>query len=255
MEERKRIQGFSNYEITTNGDVYSMCRKNNGSSSIDYNEKLLKQTNVIGGYTFVGLTNDKSKRKTVAVHRLVALTFIDKHYSNIPLIVNHKDGNKHNNKVSNLEWCTYSQNSQHACDNGLNPGAKGESNGQSKISEKQARDIISKILNGSTNTEISEEYGLHDRYVSLIRHRRRWKYIWISEFGDTIAPKSAKKISFAEPKARKVSSKEQEYIIKEIINGAELKSLAKKFNLDPSSLSHIKAKRSWKNVWKRMNLI
>lgn len=58
-----------------------------------------------------------NKRKSILVHRLVALAFIP-NPDNLPC-VNHKDGNKHNNNVSNLEWCTRSHNTQHALINGL----------------------------------------------------------------------------------------------------------------------------------------
>lgn len=57
------------------------------------------------------------KQKHVSIHRLVATAFLP-NPENLPQI-NHKDGNKDNNHVSNLEWCTQSYNQQHAIDNGL----------------------------------------------------------------------------------------------------------------------------------------
>lgn len=75
--------------------------------------------------------------KSFNIHRLVAEKFIP-NPDNLPC-VNHKDGNKFNNHKDNLEWTTYAGNSQHAVSVGLIIGAKGENNGQSKLT----RDIIS----------------------------------------------------------------------------------------------------------------
>lgn len=69
------------------------------------------------GYKQVTLAIDK-KPKRFRVHRLVALLFIP-NPNNYPC-VNHIDGNKMNNCVSNLEWCTYAENNYHARINGLN---------------------------------------------------------------------------------------------------------------------------------------
>lgn len=68
------------------------------------------------GYNSVGLWKDK-KCKKFRVHRLVAQAFIPNPH-NFPHI-NHKDGDKSNNNVDNLEWCTYQYNIQHSFANGL----------------------------------------------------------------------------------------------------------------------------------------
>jgi len=76
-------------------------------------------------YLSVTLSKDNIKKYEL-VHRLVAIHFID-NSNNLPC-VNHIDGNKHNNKSSNLEWCTYSENTKHALKNGLIPRIYGEKN-------------------------------------------------------------------------------------------------------------------------------
>ena len=84
----------SDYFINMNGDI-----KNN-------NNKILKSS-VVNGYKIINL----NKIKTLLIHRLVAIAFIP-NPDNKP-IVNHKDKNKLNNHISNLEWCTQKENMKH----------------------------------------------------------------------------------------------------------------------------------------------
>ncbi len=70
------------------------------------------------GYWFVCLAKNGTYKQEMT-HRLVAKTFIP-NPNNLP-VVNHIDGNKNNNHVTNLEWCSHSQNRQHAYDTGLSP--------------------------------------------------------------------------------------------------------------------------------------
>lgn len=84
--------------------------------------KILKQAVNSHGYCCVSIALETGKHETVAVHKLIALTFIN-NPENKPQ-VNHIDGNKTNNNVKNLEWCTVKENLQHAFDTGLNQGSK-----------------------------------------------------------------------------------------------------------------------------------
>ena len=94
-----RINGYEDYFIDEYGNVYS-CKY----------RRYLSQQKHKDGYFYVGLCKD-GKRRSFAVHRLVAMHFIENE-DNLPQ-VNHKDENKTNNKASNLEWCTAKYNSNY----------------------------------------------------------------------------------------------------------------------------------------------
>lgn len=101
------IWDFPCYDVSEYGDVYSW----KSGERI-----LLQQRTDIDGYKTVGLyKNGVCKR--IKVHRLVANAFVDKVEGKT--CVNHIDGNKWNNSKNNLEWCTRSENSKHASENGL----------------------------------------------------------------------------------------------------------------------------------------
>lgn len=70
------------------------------------------------GYEKISLGTGKGKRKTFLVHRLVAITFLGPPPDERPH-VNHLDGNKANNRLSNLEYCSAKENNRHAAENGL----------------------------------------------------------------------------------------------------------------------------------------
>lgn len=77
-------------------------------------------THIKCGYLAVYIENNNAKiRKTPCVHTLVANLFCNKPKSQNKLCINHIDGNKHNNKSSNLEWITLSENTKHAYNIGL----------------------------------------------------------------------------------------------------------------------------------------
>lgn len=122
------------------------------------------------------------------VHQLVYEAFVklrDKDKQ-----INHKDGNKTNNHVSNLEEVTPSENAKHAYKHGLATGKAGDSNSMSKLSNQTFEQLLSRLANGYCNECVGEEFGLHSRYVSLIRHGKRW----VDFIGDRTFPKSNKKL-------------------------------------------------------------
>lgn len=105
IEEFRDIEGFPNYQVSNIGNVKNI--KKNEYKLPGYDDH---------GYLKVDLYNN-AKRSSKKVHRLVAQAFIPNE-ENKPE-VNHIDGNKTNNKVTNLEWCSKSENMQHAYATGL----------------------------------------------------------------------------------------------------------------------------------------
>ena len=96
--------GYPNYTITDDGRVFSLNYHKEGY------KKEMKQRNNIKGYKIVYLSSH-SKDKSFFIHRLVSLAFIP-NPDNLPQ-VNHKDENKSNNRVENLEWCSNYYNSHY----------------------------------------------------------------------------------------------------------------------------------------------
>lgn len=105
--EYREIIGYPGYLAGLDGSIYSMKT-----------ERFLKCSYDKQGYARVAITFPGSITKTVKVHMLVAIAFLNK-CSNCT-DVNHKNGIKSDNRAINLEWCTKSQNAKHAFKTGLN---------------------------------------------------------------------------------------------------------------------------------------
>ena len=132
MEEIwKDIPNYEGYKASNFGKIFSV--KSN---------KILKQHHNSKGYLSVNLFINK---KTVVrrVNRLVAFAFLPNH-NNYPE-VNHKDGNKHNNCVDNLEWCTRLYNMQEAYRMGLIP--RKANSGSFKPVKVEQYDLKNNLLN------------------------------------------------------------------------------------------------------------
>ncbi len=111
MEEIwKTIPGYENrYEVSNLGRVKSLARLDRYNRHV--RERILQYGDNGNGYKFVHLLRGTKQR--MYVHRLVAFAWIENDDPETKTIVNHIDGNKSNNVVSNLEWCTPSDNNFH----------------------------------------------------------------------------------------------------------------------------------------------
>ena len=134
--------------------------------------RILKM-NIIGMYLGVELCK-KAKRKSFHIHRLVGFTFL-KNDKNLPQI-NHKDLNKLNNRVDNLEWCSVKDNILHANRNGHIANNRGEKHGMSKLTEKQVLEIRKRAKN-ETGYKLAKEFKISSSTVYDILNKRRWKWL------------------------------------------------------------------------------
>lgn len=133
----KPIKDYNSvYEVSNLGRVKSLARTvlynhpKFGACSLSYETKIIKQIKANTGYLLIGLCDENGKSSSFRVHRLVMTEFAPNPESKP--FVNHLDGDKRNNVLSNLEWCTSSENMVHAYENGLAPKISGKDHHQSK---------------------------------------------------------------------------------------------------------------------------
>lgn len=140
IENWRDAEGFNGeYSISSLGRVRSNKRTiKTAKGNRRIPDRIMKTSISEYGYEWVGLGR-KGEQKCFFVHRLVLENFIRLSVNDEQ--GNHKDGNKLNNKLYNLEWVTPSENTKHAYDTGLAKSKKGEENPMSKLSDRERWEI------------------------------------------------------------------------------------------------------------------
>ena len=154
------------YFATDDGHIYSEHLKRNISEYYDKD-----------GYKKVRLCNGTGERKVFSVHRLILETFCPNENSN-NLQVNHKDGDKTNNALSNLEWVTCKENINHAYNLGLYTNIGDNNNGEHKLVTSQVLEIIQLLLGHEmTIQEIANKYSVSKNAIESIKYKKTWKHL------------------------------------------------------------------------------
>lgn len=170
----KPVLGWEDaYEVSNLGRVRSVDRvamRKDGKPLKVKGRILLAKPNG-RGYPRVTL-NRGGESGWALVHRLVADAFLDAPDGEIgclrgQFVINHKDGNKINNAVSNLEWVTTSENYHHAKRTGLLSHI-GTANGRSKLTGEQVTEIREKYIAGARQVDLAAEYGVDQTSISRI---------------------------------------------------------------------------------------
>lgn len=174
------------YRVTPEGRVFSQTKRKiplvgkgmeftGEFKSILEPERELTYTLNNRGYYSAGI-----RRKTLMVHRLVALAFIPNPEQKP--FVNHIDGNKLNNHVSNLEWCTVQENNLHARQTGLNKQPVGyKIKYQSDLSKQKA------LANLKDKSKLTPEQVRYVRQVFVPRSKEFSATALAQQFGTSVA--------------------------------------------------------------------
>ena len=178
----KDVVNYEDYFMVSNrGEIYSKRTK-----------KILKQVTAKNGYKHFStkIGGRTSKDVTLKIHRLVAEAFLGEpsqelkdsvkylKYKSVP--VNHKDGNKSNNDVNNLEWTTYSGNMKHAALNNLLKIKTGSDNPSSKLKESdiiEIRKIFKSRCRKFGARALAKIYGVDKTSIMRVVNKETWKKI------------------------------------------------------------------------------
>lgn len=159
MEKFVTISGFEDYIISNTGRVISFHKKGMRELKHDHTRS----------YPCVTLCN-KGKQRRVMLHILVAEHFLSPVDGKTQ--VNHKDGDKNNPHVDNLEWCTQSENQLHAFATGL------QQRSGMKRTEEQVHEVCRLISDGLVRGDILLRCPYMSKAVfDNIRSRRRWTHV------------------------------------------------------------------------------
>lgn len=163
------LEGFSHYLISKNGIV-----KNAKTDKI---LSIFNRNPDLNGYPCIVLSSgNRVTQRIFSLHRLLALAWLPNPKC-LPQI-NHKDGNKLNYALNNLEWCDNSHNQKHAYKMGLQKIVKGDKHHTSKLKNLEVMEIRWILKNTSLSQyEIAKIYGVHRSTILNIHLGNAWKSI------------------------------------------------------------------------------
>lgn len=169
----KPILGYEEiYSIRKDGQVLSHARITKSGKPLE--DKWLRPGLNGSGYLRVNLRKNE-KVSTHSIHRLLATAFIS-NPSNYP-IINHINGIKTDNRLDNIEWCTYSRNNQHAYDTGLKVRPCGELAGKAKLKEADILAIKVMYIETRSCPAVAKHFNVHANTVRSILRGDSWGHL------------------------------------------------------------------------------
>lgn len=170
-EEWRDVPGYEGlYQVSNFGRVMRLA-----NTPKCVRERILSPA-IRGRYASVSLCIN-GKPRGIDVHRLVMWAFVGRQGNRH---VNHRNGIKTDNRLANLEYCTASENAQHAYNAGLQPSRKGSGNGYSKLTEDDVRIIRARAARGFKYGErkaFAKAMGIAENTMTDIINRKLWTHV------------------------------------------------------------------------------
>jgi len=173
-ERWQKINNFANYAISDHGRIMRIAESEGTSKAMTYPGKILKGFKGSRGYLIIRLhKNGKLYRKNI--HRLVAHAFLGK----CPLgkEVNHKNGNKIDNYIENLEYVTHKENQRKAAKLGLYKGLRGSQSPTAKLTEQDILEIRKLGKRNPSYKEIAKKFSVSKSAIASIILKKNWAWL------------------------------------------------------------------------------
>jgi hypothetical protein len=195
---------------------------------------------LVGYYTESGIYT----RKTVLKHRFIYEALTGTTLEPIEQI-NHIDGCKTNNTISNLEVCNASHNVQHAFDTGLAKAKQGSDVPWTTLQEEDIRNIIRDISSSNpTNIDIAVKYNTTVSIVSNIRHKNAWLHVFNEEEFRSYVPVEANN---SKAGVTNLSKELRLQILKDLFTTTLTnRQIQDKYNIQYKHLAKVRKKELWK---------
>jgi hypothetical protein len=174
IEEWRDVHGFLGYQASSFGRIRSKWRC--GPRSKNPSGRVLKGRIDVSGYISICVWSVGGRKRGYFAHRMVAIAFIENPHG-LPVVA-HNDGSRTNNRVSNLRWATFSENSKDRLIHGTQPFMRGEKNGQSKMTDAmviEARRLFH--VCGLKKHEIYKMLDIPEECGRLAILGKSWKHI------------------------------------------------------------------------------